>query len=210
MTDNSDITETCKPKSDQLNADELLGGPITIKIRDQKVNATLDQPVSLYFDGDEGRPWKPNKSMRKILKAIWGGFASQYVGKSLTLYREATVSFGGAEVGGIQFSHAEGLEKPYTCSINARKGGYKKSFTIQPLVTKDEPKIDVEAVNTAARGEAEKGKSAFIKWYQSNAATRDLVKPIMTELQETAAKADAASAADETPETEGDDNGPAI
>lgn len=50
-----------------------------------------------------------------------------------------------------------------------------------------------EAMDTA-RAEARKGKEAFIAWWQGDGlAVRDIVKPIMAELQQTAAQADAAS-----------------
>ena len=40
MTDNLDVTKAIQPKSDQINADSLVTGPQTIKIRDVKVDPT--------------------------------------------------------------------------------------------------------------------------------------------------------------------------
>jgi hypothetical protein len=227
MTDNLDVTKAIQPKSDQINADSLVTGPQTIKIRDVKVDPTGEQPIWVYFEGDDNKPWKPCKTSARCLAAIWGANASQWFGMSCTIFNDPTVTWGGAAVGGIRVSHMEGIDKPRVLSLTKTRGK-KGSITIQPLVTKDAPKIDVEAVNAAARKEAEKGKAAFITWYQSNAKTRDaLTKPIMAELKETAEKFDAKKASaeyddepeppedadpydDETSESEGDDNGPAI
>lgn len=39
-----DLSKTIIPKSDQLNADDLISGPKTIKIRDVKAEADLKIP----------------------------------------------------------------------------------------------------------------------------------------------------------------------
>ena len=64
-----DITKAIAPKSDQLNADDLLAGPRTIRIRDVKVSQG-EQPVSVFFDNDEGRPWKPGKTAMRCLAEL--------------------------------------------------------------------------------------------------------------------------------------------
>jgi hypothetical protein len=61
-----DLSKTIAPRSDQLNADDLIGGPRTITITGVKLVAE-DQPVAISFDNDEGKPWKPCKSMRRVL-----------------------------------------------------------------------------------------------------------------------------------------------
>jgi len=73
-----DIAATCAPKSDQLNADDLIAGPRTITITAVKLSAE-DQPVSIHFQGDDGKPWKPCKSMRRVLMRAWGADGSQYL-----------------------------------------------------------------------------------------------------------------------------------
>jgi hypothetical protein len=223
-----DVTKAMEPKADQLNGDDFLTGSRTVKIRDVTVDNTREQKVWVFVEGEPKKPWKPSKTYLRVLTLIWEtADASQWIGRELTLYRDPEILWGGAKVGGIAVSHMDGLDRPKTVSV-AKTRNTKQSITIQPLVTKDAPKIDVEAVNAAARAEASKGKAAFIKWYQSNAKTRDaLTKPIMAELKETADKFDAKQASaeyddepeppedadpydDETSESEGDDNGPAI
>jgi hypothetical protein len=36
-----------------------------------------------------GRPFKPSKTVRRIMVAAWGPDASTYAGKRMTLYRDA-------------------------------------------------------------------------------------------------------------------------
>lgn len=128
----TDMTATIIAKSDQLNSDDLIGRNITIEITKISL-AGAEQPISINYKGDEGKPWKPCKSMRRILVGVWGKDGNLYIGRSLTLYRDDSVMFGGQMVGGIRISHMSHLEKPITMSLSATKKS-KKLFMIQPLV----------------------------------------------------------------------------
>ena len=76
MSDITDLRDTIVPKSDQLNADQLLGGPITIRVTDVR-RGSDDQPIIIAYDNDGGRPYKPCKSMRKVLLFAWGADGNQ-------------------------------------------------------------------------------------------------------------------------------------
>jgi hypothetical protein len=128
------LNETIAPKSDQLNADDLIGGPKTIKITDVRAGSGPEQPVSIYFDGDNGRPYKPGKSMRRVLVAIWGGESTApYIGRSLTLYCDPSITFGPDTTGGIRISHATDISGPVTVALTVKRGK-RKPFVVQPLV----------------------------------------------------------------------------
>ena len=134
----TDLSATVAPKSDQLNADDLLAGPRTIRIT--RVTAdpgSAEQPVSVYFEGDGGKPWKPCKSMRRVLIACWGADASVFAGRGVTLYRDPTVTWGGLEVGGIRISHLSHIDAPFTLALTATKKA-RKPYTVRPLV----PEVD--------------------------------------------------------------------
>lgn len=107
-----DLSKTIIPKSDQLNADDLISGSKTIKIRNIKGGEDEAQPVSIYFYGDNNKPFKPCKSMRRVLVQLWGSESSVFHGRRLTLYREDTVKWSGIEVGGIRISHASYISVP--------------------------------------------------------------------------------------------------
>lgn len=129
-----DMSAFIAAKSDQLNADDLMDAPRTITIT--KVTAQPDaaeQPVSIHYEGGEGRPWKPCKTMRRILVGVWGKDASRYIGRALTLYRDPTVAFGGLQVGGIRISHMSDISEDKTVALLVTRGR-KAPFKIKPLV----------------------------------------------------------------------------
>lgn len=128
----TDMRIPTQPKSDQLNSDSLIGAPITIKIT-KVVIKSGEQPVSVFYDGDDGKPWKPCKSMGRVMMQGWkNNDASTYVGKSLTLYRDPDVTWGGLKVGGIRISHMSHIDSPMTFILTAKKGD-NKPFKVQPL-----------------------------------------------------------------------------
>ena len=143
----SDMSAAIIPKSDQLNSDDLIAGPITIKIAEVTIRGGQEQPVSIHFEGDNGKPYKPCKSMSRVLVANWGADAKQYIGRSLTLYRDPSVKWAGMDVGGIRVSHMSDIESAMTMALTATKGS-RKPFTVKPLVS--EPEIDWKARIEAA------------------------------------------------------------
>lgn len=115
-----DMSQTIAPKSDQLNADDLIGGDRTIIIT--KVTGCEDpqQPVSVYYEGSN-KPYKPCKSMRRVMVQAWGKLAAQYAGRSMTLFRDPEVMFGGMKVGGIRISHMSHITSPVSMPLTASK-----------------------------------------------------------------------------------------
>jgi hypothetical protein len=118
-----DMTPTLEAKSNQLTSDDLIAGPKTITVT--KVTAgSAEQPVAVYYDGDQGKPWYPCKSMRRVLVAAWGADAKGYIGRSMTLFRDPEVSYGGIKVGGIRISHLSDLDSPLSIAFD---GGRARS-----------------------------------------------------------------------------------
>src|SRR3546814_17061653 len=103
----SDLRDTVVPKSDQLNAEQLLGGPITITVTDVKRGGGEEQPVVIHYEGEGGRPYKPCKSMRKVLVFAWGAEGRGWAGKSQQIYKRPDEKLRGEEVGGSRLSHLE-------------------------------------------------------------------------------------------------------
>lgn len=130
----SDMASVIVPKSDQTNADDFLSGPRTIKITGVTIRGGQEQPISVSYDGDNGKPYKPCKSMCRLMVSAWGADSKQYVGRSMTLYRDATVRWAGLEVGGIRVSHMSDIERPLTVALTMTKQN-RKPFTVKPLVT---------------------------------------------------------------------------
>lgn len=185
MMQSKDVTKAIEPKSDQLNADSLITGPRTIRIRDVDVKSTAEQPIWIYFDGDDGKPWKPCKTSARCLATVWGANAAQWVGMSCTIYNDPTVTWAGAAVGGIRVSHMEGIERPLTLQLTKTRGK-KGAVTIQPLAVTSAPETparDAGADQKEAREFARKGKDAFNEWWRLNPEKRDAAKEIMDELK---------------------------
>lgn len=181
-----DVTKAIEAKSDQLNADDLVE-PRTIRIRDVQVKSG-EQPISIFYDGDDGKPWKPSKTSARCLAGIWGANATNWIGLSCTIYNDKTVTWAGAAVGGVRVSHMEGIDKPVTLML-AKTRGKKGATVIQPLkigaqkTPEPQAKVDTAAIQDSAREAAKLGRDAFQQWWKDNADLRDAVKPIMSELQ---------------------------
>lgn len=126
-----DLTDSIAPKSDQLNADDLIAGPITVTI-DRVTGGNTEQPVNIHLTERPGRPYRPSKSMRRILVMAWGRESDIYAGRRITLYRNPDIKFGGEKVGGIEISHLSGIDGPLTMSLTATRGK-KRAHSVQPL-----------------------------------------------------------------------------
>lgn len=134
-----DLRPTIIPKSDQLNAEQLLGGPITITVSDVRVTDSGEQPVVVHYVGEDGRPFKPCKTMRKVLIHAWGTDGRKWVGRSMTIYNDPSVKFGGDDVGGIRISHMTDIERDVKVSLTSTRGK-KAKYEIKRLVFGSSPK----------------------------------------------------------------------
>lgn len=196
MTKLTDISAAAAPKSDQLNNVELTSGPIDIKIRDFKFDRNADQQkLWLYFEGDEGRPWKPSKGMINVIKAIWGKYAESYIGREMTLIRDPDVRFGKERTGGIRIGSMDGIERTTKVDIQIARGRFM-SYVVEPFKRSGgklgAPSVDNSSIQESAREAARKGKAAFTDWWKSvDGNARDAVKPIMDELKRLSDEADA-------------------
>lgn len=152
--DITDLRPTIIPKSDQLNAEQLLAGPMTVTISDVRAGSSDEQPITIHYEGENGRPYKPCKTMRKVMIFAWGVDGMQWIGKSMTLYCDPNVKFGGDKVGGIRISHLSDIPKPLSVSLTATRG--KKSlYEIQPLQIERGPSLaEVLAAIKAAHNKA--------------------------------------------------------
>lgn len=129
----TDLRPTIIPKSDQLNADDLIGGPLTITVTKVSANpSSAEQPIAIAFEGDGGKPYFPCKSMRRVLVNTWGHDGNTFPGRSMTLYRDDKVQFGGLAVGGIRISHLSHIDKEVTMALTATRAN-RKPFTVKPL-----------------------------------------------------------------------------
>ena len=137
------LTNTIIPKSDQLNADDLLSGPRTVRITDVQAGSA-EMPVHIHYEGDNGRPYKPGKSMRRVFVSMWGSDSKAYIGQRITLYCDPSVKFGGQAVGGIRISHATGIKETLHLALTETRGK-RKAHKVEPLPADEPPAIDKPA-----------------------------------------------------------------
>lgn len=125
-----DLTQSVEPRSDQINADDLIAGPQTYTVTGVS-KGSVEQPINIHLAETE-RAWRPSKSMRRVLINAWGKDGDSYVGRRVTLYRDPEVTFGRDKVGGIKISHASHIERPLTLALTVTRGK-RANHTIDPL-----------------------------------------------------------------------------
>jgi hypothetical protein len=202
----TDLSNTILAKSNQLTADDLMGKTITIKIT--KVSGQEgEQPIMINYENDGGKPYYPGKSMRRVLANVWGLNGNAYVGRSLTLYRDDKVKFGGLEVGGIRISHMSHMTAPVTMALTQSKAN-KKPFTVKPLAAPtpaaapppeptDDDYVELKAVGTEA---ASQGTAAYIKWKDAlTPEQKERIKPLHSGFAKTAKAFDDSQPKEEGP-----------
>lgn len=125
-----DLTQSIEPRSDQVNADDLIAGPITYTIRDV-ITGAAEQPFDFLLV-ETDRAYRPSKTMRRVIVNAWGSDAANYAGRRLTLYREPTIKFGGQTVGGIRISHMSHIDKRVEVLAQVTRGK-RERFIVEPL-----------------------------------------------------------------------------
>lgn len=125
-----DLSDTIAPRSDQLNADDLLAGPVDVTVVEVR-RGTPEQPVEVFLR-ELDRPWKPCKTVRRILVALWGPDGETWVGRRARLYNDPRVEWGGKRVGGIRVSHLSHIDSSRTVLV-AVKRGRREPVEVLPL-----------------------------------------------------------------------------
>jgi hypothetical protein len=127
----TDMLSVIEPKSDQINAEDLIGRDMTITVRSVQVRAGTEQPVSIQFAGSD-KVFRPCKTVSRILVAAWGPDTSAYIGRSLTLFRDPKVKWGGMEVGGIRVRAMTHIDAPLKLALAESKKA-RTITVVQPL-----------------------------------------------------------------------------
>ena len=132
MKDDFDVTDTLAPKSDQLNADDLIAGDVVVKITGIS-RGSEDQPIILDISGDRPlMPYKPCKTMRRLMAIIWGKKGKDWVGRRLQLYNKTDVMNRGERTGGIRIRAMSGIDKPTAVPLTVSRGK-RSEWKVIPL-----------------------------------------------------------------------------
>jgi hypothetical protein len=127
-----DLTQTIVPKSDQLNSDDLITGPRTFTVTEVRVKSTTEQPVDIHLAESPGKPFRPSKTVLRVLVTAWGKEGDEYVGRRMTLYRDPEVKWAGQEVGGIRVSALSHITKQIKLALTETRGK-KTTHIVKPL-----------------------------------------------------------------------------
>jgi hypothetical protein len=144
-----DISEAAAPKSDQINADDLMSGPRVVTITETR-KGNAEQPVEIVtVEFGPGRPYRPGKSMIRVLINAWGAESSTYAGRRMMIYRDPEIRFGPEKVGGIRIKALSHISKQLTLALTVTRGK-RKPFVVEPLP--DGPPVisDAQAEEIAA------------------------------------------------------------
>ena len=175
----TDITDTLAPNSDQLDAVDLLTGPRTFTVERVVVNKS-DQPVNVHLRGFP-RVYRPGKNMRRVLAALWGSDSATWTDRSLTLYCDKTVQFGGQTVGGIRISHMSHIDGVQKASVIPTRGK-SALWTVQPL--KDAPAPSAHTAPTEADVKASADTDLLRSWWTAHPHLQDAIKARVDELKD--------------------------
>ncbi len=170
MTENptpDEVRASIVPKSDQLNADDLLTGPITVTIT-KVLKGDREQPIVVEIEGH--RPYKPCKTMRRILIASFSDDPKHWVGQQMTLYCDPDVMWAGVKVGGIRISHLSGLDDQRTF-LSTQSRGNRIKVTIRPIKQPTEAQVaglktpwDKKHAEVTASMDKHEKRTAFRRW----------------------------------------------
>lgn len=126
-----DISNALAPKSDQLDAVDLLGSPPRIFTITDVNEGNSEQPVNIHL-AEFPRVWRPSKGMLRVLAHCWGKQTQAWATRQVELYCDPDVMFGKDRVGGIRISRLSHIEKRTSVPMIVRRG-QSGSFVVDPL-----------------------------------------------------------------------------
>lgn len=133
-----DFASTTQAKSDQMNAVDLVGGPVAYRITGIKMTGSPDQPVSISVDGHR-QPWKPSKTFRRVLLLLWPETSpEEWIGRDVVLWCDPEIKWAGEKVGGIAISHASHISERKVFAL-AESKSKRKTIVVEPFHAVDAP-----------------------------------------------------------------------
>lgn len=193
-----DIRSTIIPRSDQLNFDQLILGPVVVTVT-HVTAGSAEQPIIVHYEGENGRPYKPGLTMRRILALGWGSDSELWAGRSMELYGDPTIRFGKETVGGIRISRMSHIPKAIEASLAVTKG--KKAMNrVEPLRLSEALQTAMSAIAAASDNATLKAAKALATKLTAPADVEIALAAYTKKVAELKAAA-AAPKADTTPPT---------
>lgn len=126
-----DVTESLQPRSDQINAESLTGGPVVVTVTGV-VPGKANQPFDFELAEFPGRVYRPGVTMRRVIANAWGRDTDNYVGKRMELFTDPDVRFGKEVTGGVRISKMSGISRPLTLRVTVGQGR-RAPYKVEPL-----------------------------------------------------------------------------
>jgi hypothetical protein len=150
------LSQATQARSDQLNSDDLVGGPRTFTVAEVR-RGDNEQPVAIVLaEYPPNRPFKPSKTVLRLLSYVWGEETDDWPeNPRFTLYRDAKVKWAGQEIGGIRVSHMSHITERKKIAL-AESKGKKTLHVVDPLpddVPSSPPVSEAEVRIAALRAE---------------------------------------------------------
>jgi len=140
----ANVKQAMQSKSDQLNYVDVGNGSLIALIERVDVTNSDQQPIIVHFAGCNGKPYKPNKGMIRVLAGAWGEESDCWVGKTIKITGDPTVKWGGEEIGGLVVGALSDIDKAgYTAYIQKNKRVRVKQ-TIPLLIVEPAPLTDID------------------------------------------------------------------
>lgn len=157
---------TAEPRSDQINADDLVAGPQTFTIAGVGPGKAT-QKYDIELVETPGRCWRPPLTMLRLLLKAWGEESSEWVGRRVTLFTDPNVTFGKDKVGGIRVSHLSHITGTVSVSSQVTRGR-RRPVTAEPLIEQApvvQPSgVPEDIVQAAAKAKADGQLEAYKNW----------------------------------------------
>lgn len=141
----ADVSMAMQAKSDQLNYDDIGSREMILHVTEVRVSST-EQPVSIFYQGCNNKPYKPSKGMIRLISEAWGAESDNWIGKSIKIYGDPTVVWAGQAVGGIRIKAFSHIDKNGISAFVALTRGKRRKVTIEYLDTEPPAKeFDTQA-----------------------------------------------------------------
>jgi hypothetical protein len=145
---------TAEPRSDQLNADDFIGGPRSFIIANVH-EGKAEQKYDIELAG-EPRAWRPPLTILRVLIEAYGDESSAWVGRKVTLYRDPSIKFGNDTPGGIRVSHMSDLPNGETFKAKITSSRGRRSwYTVEPMPRAEELRCEWRTATPERKAEIE-------------------------------------------------------
>lgn len=163
-----DLRASVIPNSDQLNYEDVQSTVITAVVT-AVTSGSKEQPVNVHLAGFDGRPYKPSKTMRRLIIAGWGDRADDWIGKSLSIKGDPSIRFGGVAIGGIRVIALSDISDPFSLMLSTSRGK-RSEYRIE--------KLKIQNVAEKPKRSSSDILTAFTEWVSNESDSDQILQKL--------------------------------